>query len=351
MKYEIRNKVCSFDNLYIAMNKCKQNVIWKDSVAGFVKCGIKNCRLLELDLMNGTYEIQKYHTFVINEPKRREIVSTRMRDRVFQRSLCDNYLTKEITKGFIYDNCACQENKGTKFARDRLKHHLRKHFRKYGLEGYVLKCDLSNFFGSTSHEVAYNAVKKRVKDEWALKEVKRIIDSFNEGEDPNIGMGLGSQVTQLIQLAVLDDLDHIIKEKLHIKGYVRYNDDFILIHKDKEHLKYCKGVIEEEITKLELKLNQKKTQLFPITQNINFLGFRFKLMKDGNVIQKILPEKVSHERRKLKKLVLRVKNGYMTKDQVDKCFESWKAHAKQGDDYFIIRTMEKFYKELWEDLK
>lgn len=66
-------------------------------------------------------------------------------------------------------------------------------------------------------------------------------------------MGLGSQVTQLIQLAVLDDLDHIIKEKFKIKHYVRYMDDFILIHESKEYLEECRAYIahwmEERKTK------------------------------------------------------------------------------------------------------
>ena len=83
------------------------------------------------------------------------------------------------------------------------------------------------------------AIAKRVSDPGAYSEVCRIIDSFDHGPDPTVGMGLGSQVTQLSQLAVLDDLDHFIKEQLHIKFYVRYMDDFILLHPDKAYLRYC----------------------------------------------------------------------------------------------------------------
>ena len=63
--------------------------------------------------------------------------------------------------------------------------------------------------------------------------VNELFDSFDNGINPNIGMGLGSQCTQIIQLAVLDDFDHFIKEVLRIKHYVRYNDDFILFMKIK----------------------------------------------------------------------------------------------------------------------
>lgn len=39
MESEVRDEVCDFDNLYRAMQHCKNNVMWKDSVAGYVKNG------------------------------------------------------------------------------------------------------------------------------------------------------------------------------------------------------------------------------------------------------------------------------------------------------------------------
>lgn len=171
--------------------------------------------------------------------------------------------------------------------------------------------------------------------------------AFNQGENPDIGMGLGSQVTQLVELAVLDDFDHYVKEQLHIKHYIRYNDDFVLIHEDKAYLKECKSLIEQRITALGLKLSPKKTQLFPITQPIHFLGFSFRLTATGKVVMKLLPAKISHERRKLRKLVERAKAGLLTREQVDECFKSWKAHAEQGDTYNLVNRMYKYYQELW----
>lgn len=344
---KIKETVCEFGNLYRALQVCKRNVGWKDSVAGYVKNGLINCATLHNQLMDGTYDINKYTIFYVHEPKERKIVSTRIKDRVFQRSLCDNYLTTEVTRSFIYDNCACQEGKGTKFARDRLKCHMQRFYRKHGTNGFVLKCDLSNYFGSTRHDVAIAAIKKRVGDEWAVAEVERIIRSFNDGDDPDVGMGLGSQVTQLVELAVLDDLDHFIKEQLHIKQYIRYMDDFILIHESKEYLVECRKQIEQKLCELGLTLSKKKTQVFPVTQPVHFLGFSFRLTDTGKVVMKLLPEKISHERRKLRKLVERAKSGLLTKEQVDECFESWKAHAKQGDTYNLIRKMTEYYNELW----
>lgn len=340
---DVQRDICSFESLYKAMNKCKRNVMWKGSVAGYVKNGLTNCLKLHQQLVDGKYKIDDYTIFYVHEPKERRIVSTRFKDRVFQRSLCDNYLYRAITRGFIYDNCACQIGKGVDFAMDRLDTHLHRFYRKNAQNGYVLKCDLSNYFGSTPHDVAKRAVQKRVDDKWVYDMVCDIVDSFNQDKNPDVGMGLGSQVTQLIQLAVLDDLDHIIKEKLHIKHYIRYMDDFILIHEDRRHLKYCLEVIREHLNNLGLQLNARKTQLFPLKNGIKFLGFHFYLTETGKVIRKIESKNISHERRKLKKLFYRVEQGYMTLEDVECCFVSWKAHAQRGNTYNAIKRIEDYY--------
>ncbi|HZK00968.1 MAG TPA: RNA-directed DNA polymerase [Tissierellaceae bacterium] len=345
---KIKEKICSFEELHKAMNKCKKDVMWKGSVAGYVKNGLVNCYNLHNQLMNDTYKIDKYSYFTITEPKIRDIVSTRMKDRVFQKSMSDNYLYEQMTKGLIYDNPACQIGEGTDFSMRRLTRHLQKYFREHGLEGYVLQCDIADYFGSTRHSVAKDVVIKRVDDEWVTTHVFKIIESFGTKCKPNIGMGLGSEVTQLVQLAVLDDLDHSIKEELGIKYYIRYMDDFILIHHDKEYLKYCRIRIEERLSRIHLKLNQKKTQLYPLKNGIKFLGFRFLLTSTSKVIKKILKENVSDERRKLRKLKGLVDKGVLTKEDVNKCYESWKSHAKKGNTYTLVREMDQFYKRIWE---
>lgn len=342
----MRNIVCSFDNLYKAMTKCRKGVMWKDSVARYSNNGLVSILKLYNSLQDGSYKIDDYQYFTIYEPKKREIVSTRFKDRVFQRSLCDNYVYEALTKGFVYDNVACQIGKGTDFAIDRLNCHLQRFFRKYGLDGYVLKCDIKNFFGSTPHATAKKAVRKRVKDKWACSCVEDIIDSYG----PGVGLGLGSQVTQLIQLAVLDDLDHFIKEVLRIHQYIRYMDDFILLHRGKAYLKYCLAQIEYQLSRLGLRLNKRKTQIHPIRQGINFLGFKFRLTETGKVLRLLDKGNIKKRRRKLRKYRQLVDIGLMTREKADQCYESWKAHAEKGSSYWLLQRMDKYYESLWEEV-
>jgi len=361
MDSEIKNKVCDFDALYRSMCHCRQNVMWKDSVAGYVKNSFLNIHRTLESLENNTYRIQPYTLFKVYEPKERDIVSTRFRDRVFQHAFCSAYFYEQMTKGFIYDNAACLKGKGNEFARKRLVCHLQKYYRKHGTDGYVLKLDLKNFFGSTPHSVAYEAVKDRVPDEWSRKVAKQVIDSFDQGDDPEIGMGLGSEMTQIIQLAVLDKLDHMIKERLKVKHYLRYNDDMILILEDKTVLQIYLMLIRKWLENRGLRINVKKTQIFPIKQGIRFLGFRFKLTDTGKVLMTVMPEKISHERRKLRKLVKRSKQGLMNKEHVDRCYDSWKAcagnrhrpgtHGRKAhrNTHGLILTMDQYYKNLWKE--
>lgn len=363
MLSDIGKEICTFRNLYDAMRLCKRGVIWKDSVAGYVVNGLVRIHRLKKSLENDKYDISPYTEFKVYEPKERDILSTNIKDRVFQRSFVDNYFYDEMTRSFIYDNGACQKGRGTERTRKRLICHMQRFYRKHCLDGYTLKGDLSNFFGSTKHEVAYDAVNKRVNDKWARRESKRIIDSFDNGPDPEIGMGLGSQCTQIIQLAVLDGFDHYIKEVLRIKHYVRYNDDFILIHEDKKYLRYCLSQIDNWMTSHGLTLNPKKTQIANFTQGVKFLGFRFRPTETGKVIMTLLPEKISHERRKLKRMREGVRQGHLAKTDVDRSYKSFKANitnnAKHKSEHPGKRArrnchglelaMDAFYKDLWRD--
>ena len=228
-------------------------------------------------------------------------------------------------------------------ARNRLVCHLQRFFRKHGLNGYVLKVDIHDFFGSTPHEVVKAAVRKRVEDEWVIQQVENIVDSFDHIA-PDHGMGLGSQITQLVQLAVLDDIDHYIKERLLIKGYM---DDFILIHEDKEHLKMCRQEIEKRLNDLGLEVNQKKTGIQSVDKGIHFLGFSFRLTETGKVVKTLLHKKASKERRKLRKLASMVNDGRMTRQHADECYQAWRSHVEKGNCQSLLSKMDSYYASLY----
>ena len=346
MKEKTVDDALSFSELYKGLKKSCCNVRWKDSVTGYEANSLKNTYLLRQSLLNGTYKISGYQRFRVHEPKEREIVATRLKDRQFQRSLCDNVLYPQITRSFIRDNCACQRGKGVDDALNRMTVHLQRYYRKHGAQGWALKCDIRHYFAETPHEVAKAAIRKRLTDQRAAYYTDQIIDSF--GGD--MGIGLGSQVSQITELAVLDDLDHYIKERLRIKHYIRYMDDFILIHEDRAVLQDALNEIEKQLAALGLTLNS-KTQIHPLKQGIIWLKWRFILTDSGKVIRKICKKSVYRERRKLRKMAKLAISGHIHAEALAESFITWKAHALRGNCRKIVADMEKLYNLLLLEVK
>lgn len=346
MKDKTVDDAVTFKELYKGLKKSCCNVRWKDSVTGYEANGLKNTYLLRQSLLDGTYKISGYQRFKVHEPKEREIVATRLKDRQFQRSLCDNVLYPQITRSFIRDNCACQRGKGVDDALDRLTVHLRRYYFKHGPNGWALKCDIRHYFAETPHDVAKAAIRKRLTDQRAAYYTDSIIDSF--GGDK--GIGLGSQVSQITELAVLDDLDHYIKERLRIKHYLRYMDDFILIHEDKSVLLAALAEIEKRLSALGLTLN-KKTQILPLKNGVLWLKWRFVLTDTGKVIRKICMKSVVRERRKLRKMAKLAVAGRIPVAAITESFITWKAHAQRGNCRKIVADMQKLYDKLLSEVK
>lgn len=117
-------------NLYKALRKCCAGSMWKDGTALYRSDGLANSVKLRRSFLDGSYKLQRYMRFRIARPKPRDITATRIRDRHGQRSACDNVLYAKITRSFIYDNGACQINKGVDFAIERTKRWLRRIYLK-----------------------------------------------------------------------------------------------------------------------------------------------------------------------------------------------------------------------------
>lgn len=75
------------------------------------------------------------------------------------------------------------------------------------------------------------------------------------------------------------------KERLGLV-YGRYMDDFYIISSDKLLLRRILKEIEEYIKPLGLRLN-KKTQISPLKNGIDFLGFHTYLTSTGKVVRKV----------------------------------------------------------------
>lgn len=342
---EIIESVIGYDALYESMTKCIKGVLWKDSVASFyLRAGENISRLCE-ELHNGKYKAKPPKHFMVTSPKPREIASVAFRDRVYQRSLNDNVVYPTMTKSFIFDNYACQKGKGTDAARDRLKEFLRRHYRHHGEEGYVCQFDIKGYYPNMDHEKTEEMFRKKL-DSWSYAKVEEILRQQYEGGK---GYNPGSQLVQIAGISMLDGMDHFIKEKLHAKLYIRYMDDFLIIHDDPGYLEDCKKQIENYLKELRFEINQKKTKIYHLRKGIEFLGFKFSLTDTGKVLMQVRPDNVKRERKKLYRLVKRSLRGELPRSSVDNSYRAWRTHASKGNNFHLIQRMDAYYKALWAE--
>lgn len=139
--------VFTFNNLYKAHLKSRLSKRNKKEVIDFELNTGSNIQKLYYELKQRKYKINNYTTFYIYEPKKRRVDALHYRDRIVQHCLCDNYLTPFLDKRLIYDNAATRINKGTDFARNRLRKFYYDFYNKNkSNKGYVLKCDIHHFF-------------------------------------------------------------------------------------------------------------------------------------------------------------------------------------------------------------
>ena len=278
-----------------------------------------------------------------------------------------------FSRRFIRDNYAGQIGKGTHDGLDRLADAMRHYFfsrkaadeearRAAGLpyrpmeewdyaEGWVLKGDFSKFFYTLLHAVCFEKARKALaflSDEELIDFVEWllwiVIDST-----PDPGIPIGNQSSQLLALLYLDDFDHWLRDDLGLV-YGRYMDDFYIISSDKLLLREILKRIEEYIKPLGLRLNG-KTQIFPLKNGIDFLGFHTYLTSTGKVVRKVRAKSIDNMKRKIRKFRGLVDRGKMTLESVSQSYASWTGHISHGNTYHLRQNMDAYFFAYFPELK
>ena len=335
--------VFSYEHLYDAYRKSRLGVAWKSSVQKYITQAPLNVFKAYKRLHSGTFRTSGFYEFdIIERGKKRHIKSVTIDERVVQRCLCDYALVPMLSWTFIYDNGACMAGKGYTFASKRLTRHLHEYYRKHGHDGYVLLFDFSKFFDCVSHALIKRIIHDQFTDRRIIGLTEHFIDAFG-----GVGLGLGSQVSQILALASANKLDHYIKERAGIRYYARYNDDGYLIHHSKEHLDKCLKAIRIICGRLGITLNEKKTQIVKLSHGFTFLKVRYFLLPTGRVIKKIARGSVVRMRRKLKKFLPKYRAGIITANDIYQSWQSWKAHAKNFNAFHAITGVGRVYNRLF----
>ena len=220
------------------------------------------------NIKNGTYRLGKYREFTIKDPKERVIRSLPYRDRIVHQWYVEEFIKPFFVKRFISDSYACINDRGVHMAINKLQKYMRKMKKLYGVY-YVVKFDIKKFFYSIDRDILFEILSRRISDVKLLEFTRVLL--IDEVEP--VGIPIGNYTSQYFANIYLNELDHYIKEKLKVKYYIRYMDDFIMLVKDKNEAKRllkCVGIFLNE--KLKLKLNG-KSRYYPSNKGIDFCGY------------------------------------------------------------------------------
>lgn len=203
-------EICKLDNIINSFDEICKNITNQERANRFkeYKC-IYISRIYNL-LNDKKYTVGPYNVFYIYEPKKRRIVSQNLIDKAINHLVSRHILYPAILPCLIDSNVASRKNMGTKKGIELATKFHRSFSINYGTY-YILKIDIHSFFASINHDILKEKLKKKIKDKDALNILFNIIDS------DTIGLSIGNMTSQLLAIFYLNDLDHFIKETLHIK--------------------------------------------------------------------------------------------------------------------------------------
>jgi len=284
----------SFERLVAAYMDCRRNKRNSTSALTFEASRERNLIQLHRELESGEYRPGRSICFVVTRPKPREVWAADFRDRIVHHLLY-NRVAPRFHSIFTADTCACIPGRGTLYAAQRLAHQVRSLTHNWQRHAFYLKCDLANFFVAIDKLVLRGQLARHITDAWWMQLADTILmhdprsdvlmrspaallrlvpphkSLFNA--PAHCGLPIGNLSSQFFANVYLNDLDQRVKHVLRAPRYVRYVDDFILLHQDPQWLRAALADISAWLPEtLRAQLNPRKTILQPVARGIDFVG-------------------------------------------------------------------------------
>ena len=340
---KLYKQIYSKENLISAFKKARKGKSSKSYVINFESNLIKNLNILREQLKNKNYYPSRLKKFIIRDPKTRTIHSSIFRDRIVHHAII-NIIQPIYEKIFIYDSFASRKKKGTHIAVKRFEYFMNKvssNGRKIknphtnnSIKGYVLKADIKHYFPTIDHDVLINILRKKIKDEDLIELIRIVLHNF-EGKEKQKGVPLGNYTSQFFGNVYLNNLDYFVKHRLKAKYYIRYVDDFVILHKDKKVLEEFKDKIEKYLKNLRLELHPEKSEIYALRNGITFLGYRifyhYKLLRKRNI---------RYFRNKLNNKMELYSRGLIDKEHIESFLNGWNGYSNFANTYNFNKKIE-----------
>ena len=271
-----------FENSYKDIIKV-ENLLraWEEFLRG--KKNRNDVLIFQTKLMDNIYELHeelttkkyvhgKYQSFNISDPKPRNINKANVKDRLLHHLLYQE-LYPYFDKQFIHDSYSCRLQKGTHKAVDQFRIFARKVSQNNTKTCWILKCDIKKFFANIDHVILKKILVKYINDSDILWLLGQVVDSFHSGRE-GVGLPLGNLTSQLLVNIYMNEFDKFAKHALKLNHYVRYADDFVIFHQDRDYLEAIIKPISQFLEgELRLQLHPQKVFIKTLSSGVDFLGW------------------------------------------------------------------------------
>lgn len=335
------------------IRECRRGQGHKDAPVECAYTALGSAARLRHEIKGKRYHARKGREVQIYRPKRRTANAPWFRDRVWQRAMCNNGVYDDLTRGFIRANIACQRGKGQDMAIRIVVRHLQElYWAAPSAPIYAEHLDVVKYFPSTPHRLIHELDCARITEPMYWPYLAEIIDMQCDPRPPKEiaadpfgprGTGLGSQINQLHQIALLDDIDHEVLQYTH--RYARYNDDFLLLGHDRAAISEATAMIGERLAEKGLRM-QEKTGITTAKRGFYFLRKRFIVTDTGKIVIRLSPDSMAQERRALAGMKRAADAGRCTMVHVRRHYQSWVANAEYAGDG-PIRAMDEYYTRIF----
>lgn len=313
----------TFENLLEAHKRASKNKRNKKELLKFNIDLETNITNILINLKKGTYKMGSYFVFNVYEPKLRIIKALPYRDRIVQQWYIEEFIKPYILPRFIKDSYACINNKGTHLAVKTVQKYMRIMKGKYK-DYYIIKGDIKKFFYNIDKDILYKLMKNYISD----KKLLALTKIFIYDNEEKLGIPIGNYTSQYFANIYLNELDKFVKEKLRVRYYVRYMDDFIILEQDRNKAKILLKEIGHFVdVHLKLQLNY-KSRYYPNKMGVNFCGYR---IFETHLLLRNRSKKIIKKNIKCwNRLYIERRLDY---HKMLLCWNSWVGHAKHANSY------------------
>ena len=273
-------EICSYPNLLRASRSAERGKRYRPDVLEFnLRREDRIVRLARV-LREDVWRPGEHRHFEILEPKRRWISAAPYEDRVVHHAVC-NVIGPVLDRRMIFDCWANRDGKGT--------HRAVLRYQRFSTRyRFALKMDIRKYFASIDHVILKQHLGRAFNDQRLLRLINMIVDTGRvpephhvtvPGDDlfvpfaRTVGLSIGNLTSQLWSNSYLCAFDHWVKEELCAPAYLRFVDDFVLLHDSKGALDDYADRVRNKLFGLRLELHANKCVIRRVSEGLPFLGY------------------------------------------------------------------------------